>query len=70
MLLKMKIMNKFADQRFRAMADQTVQVFESIKHSLVFFIYYNDFKPLLHCKQMKGKKDEIGDLKLEAQRVK
>ena len=38
MLLKMKIVNKFEDQRFRAMADQTVQVFESITYSLLFLI--------------------------------
>ena len=38
MLHKMRIVNKFADERFKAMADQIVQMFEIITYILVFLI--------------------------------
>ena len=69
-LHKMRIVNKLADRRFKAMADQIVQVFETITYSLVFLIIIMMFDHF-HTgnKQKEDKKDEIGDLKLEAQRV-
>ena len=56
MLLKMKIMNEFVDQRFRAMADQTVQAFESITYSLVFFIIIMIFNRFYTANKQKEEK--------------
>ena len=67
----MKIMIKWADQKFKAMADQTFQVFESITYSLVFLIIIMIFNRFYTVDEQKEeKKDKIRDLKLEAQQVK
>ena len=59
MLLKMKIVNEFEDQRFRAMADQTVQVFESIMYSLVFLIMIMFINPFILQTNKKRRKGQI-----------
>ena len=64
-------MNEFADQRLKVMADQLVQVFESVTSCLAFLsiiMLFNRF--YTGDKQKEEKSDEIGDLKLEAQQVK